>query len=101
MIDACHRIDIDGNNKISPYEFHQVCLLLNGTQEANLLQAKLTEEFGKEKQRCDNAGHIFNLMHTGKRREMEMEECFVGLQWLKEQLTLIGPPRVIISNLDG
>merc|ERR1712232_707794 len=31
---------------------------------------------------------------------MTKPKCFVGLVWLKEQLKLIGPPHVIISNLD-
>jgi len=31
---------------------------------------------------------------------MTKTECFVGLHWLRNQLRLIGPPNVIIANLD-
>jgi hypothetical protein len=100
MEEACDRMDIDSNNKISVFEFHEVCLLLDGTKEATALQTKLTTQYGPQKMRCDNADKIFRMIHRNLRTGMTKAECFVGLHWLKDQLILIGPPNVIISNLD-
>jgi len=100
MEEACDRMDIDSNNKISVFEFHQVCLLLNGTKQANFLQEVMAKKFGKEKTRCGNANKIYRMIHRNMRTGMTKPECFVGLIWLKAQLRLIGPPHVIISDLD-
>merc|ERR1712232_221502 len=78
---------------------NRVCMLLNGTKQANILQSRM-KELGPSKTRCGNADKIFRMIHRNMRTGMTKPECFVGLHWLKNQLKLIGPPRVIIANLD-
>merc|ERR1711977_206669 len=73
---------------------------MGGTQQANFLQEVMVKKFGKEKTRCGNADRIFRMIHRNMRTGMTKPECFVGLHWLRNQLKLIGPPHVIIADLD-
>jgi len=98
MEEACNRIDIDANHQISEFEFHQVCLMLDGT-EANKLEKKMAA-LGPNKKRCEYSNKIFRLMDDDESGWLSKRECFLSLQWLKDQLRLIGPPHLIVANFD-
>jgi hypothetical protein len=99
MEEACDRIDIDSNNEISEYEFHKVCLLLDGMEEAHELQEKMTR-LGPNKERCEYSNKIFRLMDNNDDGWLSWVECFMGLHWLKDQLRLIGPPHLLVADFD-
>jgi len=100
MREACDRIDVDSNDKISMFEFHEVCRLFNGTKEANQLQKKMAT-LAPSKQKCGNSDAIFKMMDGDGNNWLSKVECFVGLHWLKDQLRLVGPPKVIVANFDA